>query len=696
MRISARRLMLPAFAAVGLTSSLVSCGSSSDSGDARTKNVIAAPDAPAAPDFDLQLAPTTTLPTPSAPDRTLTAPDGASFGTRVAVDRAMVFASSKARPTATKGVVYTSSFSDAWSTPREIIGSWDFYFGRDIDVNDQNVIASAGDTRSGLFGDRIGEILIGKSPQSSITNTSPRLGFNARSGDDLGAAVALSDNYMAVSAPAIGRYTTPTPTVFIMPLRGVSLTITSVDAGGVATNGTFGTAIDMDDSTLVIGASGALGGDGAVFVFNRSGETWSLAQRLDGTNNESFGADVNIVGSRMVIGAPAAAQGAVHVCERSSGTWTCPTRIDHPDGSATGQRAFGAAVDLSSDGNELIVGAPWSLGMTCCPGAAFTYVLRDAAWVLARSLQPASPTNGDGFGNSVGIDDGVAVVGAPRASGGAGTVSVFGSPDVGHRAPRAVVDFTEPTTGAMVRATINFFGDAPSGYDGSLQAWSRAGNSWRSTFDPDSRSFDGSWPDAESAYGSLTVLNQFGYESTALSTRIVAPAPTTMTTSIAPMITAPASTSESTPTPIAPTRSTVVGSNTSAVATTTTQATLSAPNADQRAGQSATVNAPTAPSTRPGATARPSAPAASPQPATTPSVTSFTVTCRVGQPCPVEIPALLGGKTASMRGAPPGLRYNVKTATIVGSPRKRGSFSIVVQAGANGKTGSATVNLTVK
>ena len=49
-----------------------------------------------------------------------------------------------------------------------------------------------------------------------------------------------------------------------------------------------------------------------------------------------------------------------------------------------------------------------------------------------------------------------------------------------------------------------------------------------------------------------------------------------------------------------------------------------------------------------------------------------------------------------MRGAPAGLRYNPKSATISGAPRKRGTFTITVKAGANGKTGSATVTLTVK
>ncbi len=679
----ARRLRV----ALAFSLAVAGCASSGNNLVPRSKNSV--------------VSTSTTLPSPVGPDATFSSPEGVSFGTRVAIDRAMVFASTRAQPTATKGAVYASTYSDSWSAPREIVSSWDFYFGRDIDVNNHNVIASAADTRSGLFGDRTGDILIGTSPQSAIVDTSPRLGLYARSGDDLGAAVALSDSYMAVSAPAVGRWITPAPVVFIKSLTDASSGVTSVGPGAVSTNETFGTALDIDDSTLVVGASGALTGDGAVFIFSRSGATWNLAQRLDGTNDEAFGSDVTLVGSRMVVGAPGAAQGAVYVCERTSATWACPTRIAHPDTSATGQRAFGAAVDLSLSGDEIVVGAPWGLGMTCCPGAAFTFVLRDGSWNLHRILQPTSPANNDGFGNSVGIDGGVTVVGAPRAAGGNGTVSVFGSPASDARAPRASVAFNNPTTGAAVGATINFFGDAPSGYDGSLQAWDRGGNSWRSTFDADATSFRGNWPDADSAYGSLTVFNQFGYDTLALSTRITASAATTVTPTTVPPtnLTILPTTPLVANTPAPESISGAVPASSAAPTTLRPRPVTTTPETttgDRTSEQAATTTPTKAPSTRPTTTTGAGVPRASPKPPAAPNAVSLTATCRAGQPCAIEVPALLGGKTASMRGAPPGLRYNAKTATIAGVPRKRGSFMITIKAGANGRTGSATVALTVK
>lgn len=664
------------------------CGLSENDGEPRAKNSAVT---------------TTTLTTPIGPDQTLTAPEGVLFGSRVAIDRAMVFASTRARPNETKGVVYASSFADSWSAPREVVGSWDFHFGRDIDVNNHDVIATAADTRSGLFGNRTGEILVGPSPRSDIVNTSPRLGLYARSGDDLGAAVALSDNYMAVSAPSVGRWTTPTPIVIVTSLTNASSGVTSVGPGDIPTGETFGTALDMDDSTLVVGASGALGGDGALFVYTRSGDSWNLTQRLDGTNDEAFGSDVALVGSRMVVGAPGSAQGAVHVCERSSGTWTCPTRIAHPDTSATGLRAFGAAVDLATSADEFIVGAPWAIGMTCCPGEAFTYALRDGAWSLSRSLQPTSPANDDNFGNSVGIDDGVAVVGAPRAARGAGTVSIFGNPTASARAPRAAVSFTSPVVGGSVAASITFSGGAPGSYAGSLQAWDRNGNSWRSNFDVTTLAFGGNWPDANSAYGSLTVANQYGYETASLTANISAPTPTTLPTTTLPTTTLPNTTSPSIP------RTTLIpGSVTPTTVTTSesssTNAQRPAPGATSASGQLALSSDSSAPQSprptttkpTPGVNSPPTVSGVTPVTTLSPFAISLAATCRTGQPCTVEVPVLLGGKTGSMRGAPPGLRYNPRTATISGVPRKRGAFTITIKAAANGKMGSATVSLTVK
>ncbi|MBM3730885.1 MAG: hypothetical protein FJW44_08725, partial [Actinobacteria bacterium] len=164
--------------------------------------------------------------TPIVPDRELTVvtqyrPENAQFGYRVAIERGMVFASAPGVPTQSEGIVFASSFTDGWSTPEKVMSSWDWRFGRDLAVHNFNAVASAAETRSGLFGNRSGAILVGAAPMNPALKKSFQLtGFFAQSSDDVGRAVAISKSYIAVSAPMSGYfYPVPSPYVAIGPLE---------------------------------------------------------------------------------------------------------------------------------------------------------------------------------------------------------------------------------------------------------------------------------------------------------------------------------------------------------------------------------------------------------------------------------------------------------------------------------------------
>jgi hypothetical protein len=60
------------------------------------------------------------------------------------------------------------------------------------------------------------------------------------------------------------------------------------------------------------------------------------------------------------------------------------------------------------------------------------------------------------------------------------------------------------------------------------------------------------------------------------------------------------------------------------------------------------------------------------------------------------VAALAGAKSASTRGAPTGIRYNIGRNQLTGIPRKQGQFEVVIIGSRDGKRGSVTVQLTVK
>lgn len=674
------------------------CATGNEATPRRTKNAV---------------VPTTADPTTAVgPDHELTVttayrPEAAQFGFRVAIERGMVFASAPGVAAQSEGTVFASSYSDGWSTPESVLSSWDWRFGRDLAVHNLNAVASSSESRSALFGNRSGTISVNAAPMNAGLINSFRLtGLYPQSSDDVGRAVAISDSYIAVSAPMSGYYSTPSPFVAIGPIENAraSENVIAVNPGDVATSGSFGTSLAMNDTTLVVGAESTFSGKGSVFIYTRSGSDWTLAQRIDGAAGDAFGTDVALVGSRMIVGAPGVDKGAVYICDKAAGTWTCSIRVEYPNAAATGARAFGTSVALSTSGTEIAVGAPWAFGMSCCPGEAFTYELRDATWTLTRTLRPTTPTNADSFGLSVAIDGGVAVVGAPR---GAGTVSIFGTPAADRRAPRPAVELDAPTAGSPLVSRVAIQGGAADGFIGSLTAWDRVGNRWDATGNASTGTFSGTWPNAERFYGSLTAYNANGYQLVPLSGSIAAPPATTATTLAPPVTTSPPST-EAAPAPTTPT----TPATTPTIAPTVTRspevlpvttAPIPASTTNKRpAGTSPTKTVPDKSS------ASQSTDAAQPKSTPTestdsrvsnkpaPDATTLAAKCQVRRPCSVAVPALAGAARASTRGAPAGLTFNVGRSALSGTPRKAGTYKIVITGSRDGKSGSATVNLTVK
>ncbi|MGH8428715.1 MAG: FG-GAP repeat protein, partial [Gammaproteobacteria bacterium] len=134
---------------------------------------------------------------------------------------------------------------------------------------------------------------------------------------------------------------------------------------GVA-NDWFGNSVAFDGTTALIGARyETVGGNidqGAAYVFGESGGTWSQTQKLtasDGAEFDDFGWSVALAGGAAVIGAWDATvgandgQGAAYVFTKSGGAWSQTQKLVASDGAAYDQ--FGYSVALA--GTTALVGA---------------------------------------------------------------------------------------------------------------------------------------------------------------------------------------------------------------------------------------------------------------------------------------------------------------------------------------------------
>ncbi|MBI3819443.1 MAG: FG-GAP repeat protein [Planctomycetes bacterium] len=215
----------------------------------------------------------------------------------------------------------------------------------------------------------------------------------------------------------------------------------------------FGNSVSVSGNTVVVAAyqetSSATGvnGDqsnngsffaGAVYVFVRSGTTWSQQAYLKASNTDAgdqFGYSVSISGDTVVVGAPgessyatgvnndqynnsATNSGAAYVFVRSGTTWSQQAYLKASN-TGTSDR-FGLSVSVTGD--TIAVGAPYesshatgvdgdqSDNSTLSSGAAYVFVRSGTTWSQQAYLKASNTYVNYHFGYSVsGSGDTVAV-----------------------------------------------------------------------------------------------------------------------------------------------------------------------------------------------------------------------------------------------------------------------------------------------
>jgi hypothetical protein len=209
-------------------------------------------------------------------------------------------------------------------------------------------------------------------------------------------------------------------------------------------------ALSSDGNTLAIGAgdeaSNATGvdgnqadtsafGAGAVYVFTRSGTTWSQQAYIKASNTnagDDFGGSVALSsdGNTLAVGAPfeasaatgvsgtqsdntAAKAGAVYVFTRSNATWSQQAYVKASNTNAGDE--FGFSLALSGDGNALVVGAPLEASAATgfngnqadntatAAGAVYVFTRSGTAWSQLVYVKASNTNANDDFGLAVAI-----------------------------------------------------------------------------------------------------------------------------------------------------------------------------------------------------------------------------------------------------------------------------------------------------
>lgn len=178
---------------------------------------------------------------------------------------------------------------------------------------------------------------------------------------------------------------------------------------------------------------------------------------IDIRTDDRFGSSVDVSsnGDTIVVGASnySVGLGTVYVFQRTdTSSWEQTARISAPAGANGG--GFGTAVAISDDGSRIVAGAPASLSSTA-QGAAAYYVLENGTWTLKTVVAGGAAGSLGGTDVEISADGSRVAVGAP-------TSKVSGTPAAGR-----VNTYAAAATGLTALGTITDPSTASSGTSGA-------------------------------------------------------------------------------------------------------------------------------------------------------------------------------------------------------------------------------------
>ena len=296
-------------------------------------------------------------------------------------------------------------------------------FGFAVALDDDTLVVGSRNARVGSNGDE-GAVYVYLRTGTTYALQAKLTASDGAANDHFGSAVAIAGDTIAVGSPFHNNPAADQGAVYVFTRSGTTWTQRArVAALGGVVNERFGIAVAIGGDTVAVGApfdSRNANDRGAVYVFTGSGATWTQQARLvasDGAVADQFGFSVAVSGNAVLAGAPYRDLagmddvGGAYVFRRSGSTWTQEQRLLAL--SSRGEDHFGWAVAL--EGAEAFVGAPDRDELRRDQGAVYAYVHTAGIWLQAQKLTvaPGDEANDAAFGSALAVESGTLVVGAP-------------------------------------------------------------------------------------------------------------------------------------------------------------------------------------------------------------------------------------------------------------------------------------------
>ena len=358
-------------------------------------------------------------------------------------------------------------------------------FGNAIAVDgDQVFVGEASyEMRSGVV------YVFGRDPSGSWIQTQRIEPSSGEPGDRFGIGLAKHENTLLISAT---RADEGAGAVYVYQNQSG----TWIESGRLETTDrspadSLGTGLAINNDWIMVGTVAQNGRTGAAYAFRREGESWVQHSKIrpdDIDEGDTFGARIALQGNQMLISAPFGSDGEGRVYSfaysEDSDTWEERGQLQAP--GLSDETMFGT--DIALENNVSLVGAPGYFGGTGAgTGAVFVYELAGDTWQLASLLSPYESTGAIQFGGSIAFDGNAALIGAFSAAQGQGRIFSYTFNRETFEWTAASKISSAETGRAYFGRTVDFSGDiavgVASGADrGAGAAWvfERPDDNWTS------------------------------------------------------------------------------------------------------------------------------------------------------------------------------------------------------------------------
>jgi hypothetical protein len=302
-------------------------------------------------------------------------------------------------------------------------------------------------------------------------------------GDGYGSSVSLDGNTGVIGAPGGNA-------IYVLAHDSGTWSLQEKITSGP---GWFGTSVSVSGDTIAVGApqeNGGLYHSGAVYIFERMGGLWTEQAKIpfDDMDVSRFGESVALDGDRLAIGAPGAdhgtaqGAGAIYIYARSGDTWTQEAILTAHDPSFL--EYMGSSVSLSGD--TVVAGAIRDADHGYESGAAYVFIRNGGSWTEQAKLASEGTSAEDRFGWSVSISGDMLAIGSPfGGSSHYGSVALFHRSD-GVWTEESTLSASDPTTSGRFGSSVSFDGDLlavgsmwGAYYAGEGYLFSFCGGRWR-------------------------------------------------------------------------------------------------------------------------------------------------------------------------------------------------------------------------